>query len=114
LYRYDGKNLSNITEEKGLGNPEFLKGHLQTERPGTMARVWSINQDAEGNLWIGTIDCGLWKYDGKSLTNYTVRDGLPGNSIRSIFKDRTGDLWFLINGDFVCRYDGSKFHSVKF
>lgn len=114
LYRYDGKTLANITEEKGLGNPDFLKGHLQTERPGTLARVWSINQDTAGNIWIGTIDCGLWKYDGTSLRNYTIRDGLTGNSIWTIFKDRSGELWFVANGKSVCRYDGKKFYEAAF
>ncbi len=62
LFRYDGKTLINITEEKGLGNPEFLKGHFN-DKPGSLARMFSLNEDNEGNIWIGTINAGVWKFD---------------------------------------------------
>lgn len=111
LFRYDGKTLSNITEEKGLGNPGFLSGHF-TNKPGSLARVWSINEDKEGNLWIGTIDAGVWKYDGSKLTNYTTNDGLPGDAVWGIYKDISGELWFIVNGDSVCKFTGRGFTRV--
>lgn len=112
LFRYDGKTLANITEERGLGNPEFLKGRQPIDKTGTLARVWAINEDPEGNLWIGTIDSGLWKYDGAHLTNYTTKDGLPGNAVWVIYKDQKGALWFVTNGDTVGRFDGQTFQKV--
>lgn len=113
LYRYDGKTLSNITEEKGLGNPEFLKGQLHN-KPGSLARVFSIHEDRAGNLWIGTIDAGLWRYDGTTLLNYTTKDGLPGNSIWKIYKDKAGELWFVVNGHWVCTFNGKTFTKQLF
>jgi len=113
LYRYDGKTLSNITDEKNLGNPEFLSGHF-IERPGSLARVWTINEDNEGNLWIGTIDAGVWKYDGKHLTNYTTKDGLAGNSIWMIYKDHGDHLWFVTNGETLCKFNGKTFTKFVF
>lgn len=47
-----------------------------SDKHGTLARVWTINEDNNGNLWIGTIDACVWRYDGKNLTNYTTKDGL--------------------------------------
>jgi Two component regulator propeller len=111
LFRYDGKTLSNVTEEKGLGNPEFLQG-IFNDKVGTLARVWAINEDREGNLWVGTIDAGLWKFDGKNWTNYTTKEGLLGNAIWAISKDNLGELWFVINGETICKFDGKAF--VKF
>lgn len=73
LFRYDGKTLNNITEEKGLGNPEFIKSGKQG--PGTLARVWSLNEDHYGNLFIGTGDAGVWRYNGQNLIHYTTRYG---------------------------------------
>jgi len=113
LFRYDGKTLSNITEERNLGNPEFLKGNFN-DKPGSLARVWAINEDAEGNLWIGTIDAGLWKYDGTRLTNYSSRDGLGGDATWYIYKDRQGKLWFVINGETVCTFNGQTFTPFQF
>ena len=86
LFRYDGKTLTNFTEEKGLSNPEFLK--IGKSRQGTLARVWSVNEDNNGNIWIGTYDAGVWCYDGKNLTNYTTKDRLSSNAINTIYKDK--------------------------
>ena len=113
LYRYDGKTLANITEEKGLGNPEFLKGHFN-DKPGSLARVWAINEDKEGNLLIGTIDAGVWKFDGTNLTNYTTKDGLTGNAIWAIYKDKKEELWFVTNGEAICKFDGKAFTKYAF
>lgn len=106
LFRYDGKTLTNFTEEKGLGNPEFIKSFKEKE--GTLARVWTIDEDTDGNLWIGTIDAGAWRYDGKTLTNYTVKDGLTDNGVTVIYKDQKGELWFGTAGE-MCRFNGKSF-----
>jgi ligand-binding sensor domain-containing protein len=114
LFRYDGKSLSNITEEKKLGNPEFLRGKKLIDKAGSLARVFSLSDDRDGNLWIGTIDAGLWKYDGVHLTNYTTKEGLPGNSVWYLYRDRKGDLWIVTNGTTISRLEGMKFRRVEF
>ena len=106
LFRFDGKTLTNLTDEKGLANPDFVKNFQEKE--GTLARVWTISEDAGGALWIGTIDAGAWRYDGKNLTNYTTKDGLADNGVTVIYKDKTGELWFGTAGD-VCRFNGKTF-----
>ena len=107
LFRYDGKTLTNFTEEKGLDNADFRA----SGKPGlgTLARVYSINEDNNGNIWVGTVDAGLWKYDGNNLTNYTTKDGLTGNAVNTIFKDKNGELWFGTNGDGICKFNGTTF-----
>ncbi|MBL7976682.1 MAG: hypothetical protein JNJ85_17335 [Candidatus Kapabacteria bacterium] len=114
LFRYDGTTLTNITDEKGLGNPEFLAKGKFADKLGTMARVFAINEDKNGNLWIGTIDAGVWKYDGTTLTNYTTKDGLGANSIRAIYKDKKGELWFVDGSDTVYTCNGMSFTKVTF
>jgi signal transduction histidine kinase/ligand-binding sensor domain-containing protein/DNA-binding response OmpR family regulator len=59
--------------------------------------VWSISQDKEGFLWIGTYD-GLYKYDGQAATSYGSNPADPLHSLRSniisdIHEDRKGRLW---------------------
>ena len=41
-------------------------------------------QDKEGNLWFGTTENGLYKYDGKSFSRFLVADGLNSNNIYSL------------------------------
>lgn len=107
LFRYDGKSLTNFTEEKGLSNKEFRASNKPG--PGTLARIYSINEDNKGNLWIGTVDAGVWRYDGKILTNYTTKDGLTSNAVNTIYKDKKGELWFGTDTAGMCKFNGFSF-----
>ncbi len=62
-------------------------------------------QDKAGNLWFGTTGEGVYRYDGKSFTQFTKKDGLCSNSVWSILQDKTGNIWFGTT-DGICRYDG--------
>ncbi len=108
LFFYDGKKLTNFTEEQGLSNPDFRVSGKS--KPGTMARVYSINEDHLGKVWIGTVDSGVWKYDGTRLTNYTTKDGLTSNAVNTIYKDRSGGLWFGTDRNGICKFNGITFH----
>jgi ligand-binding sensor domain-containing protein len=59
--------------------------------------VWSMFEDRDGSIWFGTDGEGARKYDGKTFTIYTTKDGLGGNQVRSILGDRQGRIW--IGGD---------------
>ena len=112
LFIYDGKTLRNLTAENGLGNTNFMKGKDLNNNPGTLARVWSITEDASGDIWASTIDAGVWRYEGKTLTNYTEKDGLSMPSIPLIFKDRKGDLWFCSEGGGIMKFNGKSFYAI--
>ncbi|MFK8012444.1 MAG: response regulator [Marinicellaceae bacterium] len=47
-----------------------------------------------------------------SITQYTSKDGLPQNSIRSIVQDKTGLIWFGTESGIV-RFDGLRFKKIK-
>ncbi len=107
LFRYDGKTLTNFTKEKGLDNADFsVPGKPSL---GTLARVYSINEDVIGNIWIGTVDAGVWKYDGNNITNYTTKDGLTSNAVNTIYKDKKGELWFGTDSNGICKFNGTTF-----
>jgi ligand-binding sensor domain-containing protein len=107
LFQYDGKSLTNFTEEKGLNNADFRASGKSGL--GTLARVYAINEDNNGNIWIGTVDAGVWKYDGKNLTNYTTKDGLTSNAVNTIYKDKNGELWFGTDDHGICKFNGTSF-----
>jgi ligand-binding sensor domain-containing protein len=72
--------------------------------------VYSGLKDMNGNLWFAASGRGVYRYDGKSFTNFTEKDGLSNNNVSCIYEDKTGNLWFGTNGG-VCRYDGKSFFS---
>lgn len=72
-------------------------------------RVRALCTDSKGNLWIGTWGSGLYRDDGKSLTNYTMKSGeLPQDYIHDIFEDSKGNMWFGTGAGLV-KYDGTTF-----
>ena len=67
-------------------------------------------QDKAGNIWFSTSGEGVYRYDGKSFTNFTKNEGLPSNYIQSIIEDKAGNLWFGTS-EGISRYDGKSFIS---
>ena len=111
LFKYDGEKLINFTEEKGLGNPQFkISGKAG---PGTLARVYAINEDNDGSLWIGTVDAGVWRYDGEKLTNLTTKNGLTSNAVNTIFKDKNGEMWFGTDANGIFKFNGKIFEKFE-
>jgi ligand-binding sensor domain-containing protein len=52
-------------------------------------------EDNEGNIWFTSqTHGGITRYNGKTFTNFSIKDGLPDDMIFSSFKDRDGNLWF--------------------
>ncbi|TKG90674.1 hybrid sensor histidine kinase/response regulator [Puteibacter caeruleilacunae] len=55
----------------------------------------TVYEDSEHNIWIGSEDYGLYKYDLQSDTiiNITTSEGLSNNSISGIIEDNNGLIW---------------------
>lgn len=92
VFRYDGRSFTNITSTVST------------------ARFFSVLEDRKGHLWFGSIGSGVFLYDGKSFQNFTTKEGLLNNEITCMYEDRTGDIWFGVNGG-VSRYDGRSFRN---
>lgn len=67
-------------------------------------------QDKEGNLWFGTLNEGVYRYDGKLFTQFTKKDGLNDNSVNAITEDKAGNILFG-TGSGISQYDGKSFTS---
>ncbi len=70
-------------------------------------RIWATNEDSKGNMWFTTFKNGVYKYDGKSIVNYTTKDGLGNNYARSLLPDVNGTMWIGTVGG-LNFYDGEK------
>jgi ligand-binding sensor domain-containing protein len=74
--------------------------------------VTSVFEDSKGNLWFGTLDKGLARYDGKELYYCTPKDGLPSERVTGIIEDSNGVYW-MHTGAGVSQYDGKQFTNYK-
>jgi DNA-binding NtrC family response regulator/ligand-binding sensor domain-containing protein len=67
--------------------------------------VWSIYEDRNGTLWIGTTT-GLNKFERerKRFVRYSSKNGLTGEFVAGITEDERGNLW-LSTGGGLFRFD---------
>ena len=70
--------------------------------------VVEIFEDSKGDLWFGTIPNGAARYDGKTLTYFSTKDGLIGNVVTSFAEDKDGNLWIGTHSG-LSKYDGKIF-----
>ena len=73
------------------------------------AEIYCICQDRAGNLWFGTRDSGLSRFDGQKWRTYSMPDG-PACSADCVFEDLAGNLWFGTVGG-VVRFDGERWRT---
>ena len=73
--------------------------------------ITSIAEDGEGFRWFGTIDAGVFRYDGINCRQYDYRPGratgLNSNVVFAILVDDDGDLWVGTN-EGINRYDRAR------
>ncbi|MBS1765233.1 MAG: histidine kinase [Bacteroidetes bacterium] len=75
-------------------------------------KVCYFTEDVSKNIWAASNN-GLIKISGHNATIYTTYDGLPTNTIRSLYWDDNNALWIGTVGGGFCRYKDSKFTILK-
>lgn len=93
-------STSKSTSEKSTG-PKLVK----TQGSDEYQNICCGLQDKSGKLWFGSSAEGLYCYDGKLFTQYTMADGLVCNSVRCLLEDRDGNIW-IGTRDGLCIFDG--------
>jgi len=74
--------------------------------------IRSIFEDSKGNLWFGTIDEGVVKYDKSTLTYFSNPEGFIQSSVFAINEDHGGNVWFGTDQG-VYKYDGKVFKNYR-
>lgn len=73
--------------------------------------IMAVYQDKKNVYWFGSWETGVYRYDGKTLINYTTKHGLPQNRVDEIKEDNSGNIYF--NSCYpistVTRFDGQHF-----
>jgi signal transduction histidine kinase/ligand-binding sensor domain-containing protein/DNA-binding response OmpR family regulator len=74
------------------------------DRPGLGDRIRAIHEDATGVLRVGTDAPAVVRLDGdRPIVELTARDGLPGETVTSMLRDRSGNLWIGTDAG-LCRF----------
>jgi ligand-binding sensor domain-containing protein len=85
-------NISKFTTKEGLA-----QNHCR-----------AIAKDSRGNIWIGTYEGGLCRYDGQKIRTYTVQNGLSNNFIYDIVEDDDHNIW-VATANGLSKFDGNTF-----
>ena len=86
IFRYDGTAFTKF---------ELLKPEVDTVWNQDTKDWTSIEMiDSKGNIWFTVDAYGATKYDGKTFTHFTKKEGLPSNSAQDVTEDKQGNLWF--------------------
>lgn len=130
--RYNGKAFQYYNEKDGLVNNYvrsvcidktgnvwfgtrggicFYDGKTFRKTDPALPQPHNISQiikDTDENLWFCTFGEGVFRYDFKTFTNYTEKDGLILDWIRSATQDEAGNFWFASKSG-VSKFDGKDF-----
>lgn len=93
------------------GPSKLIKNHFTNQYQEAADNIHCGLQDKAGNLWFGTTGDGVYRYDGRSFTNFTAKDGLNSNRVWCILEDKAGNIWLGTDAG-ICRYDGKTFTPV--
>ena len=106
-----GNSTVNFSAKNGLIYENSLKNGSPSPA-GTLEHVFAIEEDSEGNIWFGDRDTGAWKFDGKTIINYTIDDNLSTSMIWSIYNDNNNNLLFGMADGGVYKFNGQSFDKM--
>lgn len=90
----------------GIGNAEIFGGDAYI--------YYSyIIEDTKGAIWLTTWDKGVYKFDGKDITHYSVKDGSKDVNLVSMYKDNQGGLWLGTPENGAFRFNGNTFERFR-
>jgi ligand-binding sensor domain-containing protein/signal transduction histidine kinase len=62
-------------------------------RATVSSQITTLVGDAAGSIWIGTRTDGIWRLASDGLSHWNAHNGLPDDSIQSLFVDDEQNLW---------------------
>ncbi|GEM_PF-3189473 len=92
--------------------PTIFNGHYTADNGLASNTVYSVTQDNDGYIWIGT-DNGVSRFDGRSFTTFTIEDGLTDNEVLKVHADSRGRVWFLTYNGVPGFYEDGVFHNPQ-
>lgn len=77
--------------------------------------IMVVYQDKKNDYWFGSWETGIYRYDGKTLVNYTTKHGLYTNRVDDIKEDKSGNLYFsgMNPNSTITKFDRKSFSNIK-
>lgn len=109
----------------GQGQNSTHKGTQKTSSSLVGDTVYQIDgeirgifQDSKNNIWFASNENGVYKFDGKTIINYTEKHGLTSNYVWMVTEGKDGKIWFrthIRSKDEIemCCFNGSEFKTIK-
>ncbi|MBL7813678.1 MAG: regulator [Saprospiraceae bacterium] len=134
VYKYDGKTFRNYNQKDGLNSIDITRKGILVDKSGTIwvgthggvyrydpasdsfslfqqlppINVAGIMEAQNGNIWFASSNKGVFRYNGKTITNIAEKEGLGENYAGGIAEDKDGNMWFTMKNG-ICKYDGKTF-----
>jgi len=86
---------------------------LDTDHSLSSNYVYSLYEDAEGALWVGTVEGGLTQIRDERITTLTGLEGLNGEVFRTLHGDDTGALWIGGYGGYLSCYQNDRIENFS-
>lgn len=76
--------------------------------------IMVIYQDKKNTYWFCSWETGVYRYDGKTLINYTTKHGLHSNRVDDIEEDKSGSIYFagMNQNSTITKFDGKSFTQI--
>ena len=120
--RYDGKTFTSFSATDPPSVPARPSQASTNEQKSTIAKgetvsemakdLWYVFQSKNGHHWFGSRTEGAFRYDGKTITRFTSKDGLSGMRIGGIQEDKAGNIYFTTDAG-ISKFDGRSFTTLK-
>jgi ligand-binding sensor domain-containing protein len=95
-------------------NSGILNEQTTIEKPTNQLskHLWYVFQDTRSNYWFSSNGEGVYRFDGKTIVNFTTKDGLANDTIRQIQEDKFGNIFISTFGG-INKFDGKIFTSLQ-
>lgn len=105
-------NSCNSPTSKKASSPHDHPKLIKTIGSPDYGNVQSSLEDKNGNLWFGTTENGLYRYDGRSFKRYQVVKDSNINDTYALIEDKDGIIWIGTRAG-IYTYDGNQFKEIK-
>ncbi len=104
-----GSGLCSFNQQTGKFNeyPHTINNNNNSPNDHTLNDngIYTIYEDKQGELWLGTNNGGVNKFNRASKTFTSYQSQSPGLTISNIFEDRNGHIWIGTHASGLFLYD---------
>lgn len=96
-----------------IDNDDYEIIHYNSSNGLTDNSIADIYNDADNNLWLGSLGNGVYRCEGNKYVTFDGSQGMPDSKIvMGLTKDWNGDILLGADGGGLIRYDGKKLTDI--